>query len=160
MPDVSDEMKGFLDYLEFKNKKRDEEDLIKTKKREEEDRIYYAKREEASAKREEAMLARFEATQAKQDAALAKSDAEKRELLEKLSQLTIAANANDNGIIVSLTAKYERVLNEFRRSMKVKEFSPVVMTVNDWLQSVNDEVKIISLSKGLDMSEMTAKQWI
>ena len=57
MPDVSDEMKGFLDYLEFKNKKRDEEDLIKTKKREEEDRIYYAKREEASAKREEAMLA-------------------------------------------------------------------------------------------------------
>ena len=160
MPDVSDEMKGFLDYLEFKNKKRDEEDLIKTKKREEEDRIYYAKREEASAKREEAMLARFEATQAKQDAALAKSDAEKRELLEKLSQLTIAANANENGIIVSLTAKYERVLNEFRRSMKVKEFSPVVMTVNDWLQSVNDEVKIISLSKGLDMSEMTAKQWI
>ena len=109
--------------------------------------------EERNAKRDEANIARYEAAQAK-------SDAEKKELIDKLAELTAAANVAEGGVILTQTAKYERVLNEFRKSIKVKEFSPVVMTVDDWIQSVIDEVKIIALSKGFDMTTLTDKQRI
>ena len=109
--------------------------------------------EERNAKRDEANIARYEAAQAK-------SDAEKKELIDKLAELTAAANVAEGGVILTQIAKYERVLNEFRKSIKVKEFSPVVMTVDDWIQSVIDEVKIIALSKGFDMTTLTDKQRI
>ena len=70
--------------------------------------------------------------------------------------MTAAANAGE-GVVLSQAAKYERVLNEFRKSIKVKEFSPVVMSVNDWMQAVIDEVKIIALSKGFEMTTLTDK---
>ena len=79
--------------------------------------------EERFIKREEAALARYEAAQAK-------SDAEKKELIDKLAEVSVGGEGN---VILSQTSKYERVLNEFRKSIKVKEFSPAVMTVDDWI---------------------------
>ena len=127
-----------------------------------------AKRHDAmmaeSAKRHEEVLAANEARQVamevRHQAAETKNTADKKELVDKLAELSAAGNVGENNVILTHASKYERVLSEFRRSIKVKEFCPVQSSVNDWLKSVYDEVKIISLTKGIDMSQLTDPQWV
>ena len=45
--------------------------------------------------------------------------------------------------------KYERVLSEFRKSQKVKEFSPLNTSVNGFISSVTCEARNLALAKGM-----------
>ena len=54
-------------------------------------------------------------------------------MIAKLSEITTAAvtSDSDSTITLSATAKFQRVLNEFRRSTRVKEFSPLQINVEE-----------------------------
>ena len=56
--------------------------------------------------------------------------------------------------------KYERVLSEFRKSQKVKEFSPLHTSVNGFISSVTHEARNLALAKGMNIEHLTDYQWI
>ena len=89
-------------------------------------------------------------------AAEVRHKAEKDELIAKLSEITTAAATSDSDTTATLTnsAKFQRVLGEFRKSTKVKEFSPLQINVEEWLHGVFDEISIICASKGMKVSDL------
>ena len=89
-------------------------------------------------------------------AAEVRHKAEKDELIAKLSEITTAAATSDSDTTATLTnsAKFQRVLGEFRKSTKVKEFSPLQINVEEWLHGVFDEINIICASKGMKVSDL------
>ena len=112
---------------------------------------------EQAAKDSEAMFTRMDE---RFQASEKRHEEEKNELVNKLTELTTAAAASENESNVTLTqpAKFQRVLSEFRKTTRVKEFSPLQMGVDEWLQAVFDEVTIIAESKGMKAVSLTDQQ--
>ena len=112
---------------------------------------------ELDEKRNEAILAKMDLQL--QEANL-RHKTEKDELIAKLSELTTAAatSDSDSGVTLSNNGKFQRVLNEFRKSTRVKEFSPLQMNVEEWLQAVFDEVGIICATKGMKLTDLKDAQ--
>ena len=83
---------------------------------------------------------------------------EKQQLLDRLSEFR--ARPEQERACSTHNEKYEKVLGEFRKSLKVKEFSPLHTSVNGFINSVVCEVRGLALTKGMKEENITDYQWI
>ena len=87
---------------------------------------------------------------------------DKLELMSKLSQITTAVQQGsavvDQG--QDNEQKFNLVLGEFRKTTRIKEFNPGQITVDDFLEAVFADVKLIAQSKGLKLTDITEQQKI
>ena len=86
--------------------------------------------------------------------------ADRQSLVDKLAELTTAAAASNSptNVVLSPAAKFQHVLSEFRKTTRVKEFSPLQTGVDEWLDVVIDEIGIIAKSKGMKPEDITDEQ--
>ena len=87
---------------------------------------------------------------------------DKMELMTKLSQITTAVQQGsavvDQG--QDMEQKFNLVLGEFRKTTRIKEFNPSQITVDDFIEAVFADVKLIAQSKGLKLTDITEQQKI
>ena len=87
---------------------------------------------------------------------------DKLELMSKLSQITTAVQ---QGAVVmdqgqNVEQKFNLVLGEFRKTTRIKEFNPSQTNVDDFLEAVFADVKLIAQSKGLKLTDIVDQQKI
>ena len=78
-------------------------------------------------------------------------------LLKALEELRAVSNPQVDATKIRKNC-FEKVLENFRKSSRVKEFNPLQYNAKDWIDSTNNEISMLCTHYGLDESTLLDKE--